>query len=293
MDEEIEYFVTYLEDVKKASHNTVMSYRSDLAKMRLYVEGQGVYSVSAITATVLNSYVLYLEKNGMAASTISRYIASMKAFFEYLMRSRKIETDPAFGLKAPKVEKQMPGILTIQEMEHLLAQPSVENPKGCRDKAMLELLYATGMRVSELVHLNVSDLNLRFGWIICKDGGRERMVPFGSKAGAALQQYMEKSRVFFLKKEDTNCLFLNCSGTPMSRQGFWKILKSYAGKAGIEKDITPRMFRHSCAAHMASNGAKLHTIQEILGHMDLTATQIYADFQPGAKTEYSKAHPRG
>ena len=163
MDEEIEYFVTYLEDVKKASHNTVMSYRSDLAKMRLYVEGQGVYSVSAITATVLNSYVLYLEKNGMAASTISRYIASMKAFFEYLMRSRKIETDPAFGLKAPKVEKQMPGILTIQEMEHLLAQPSVENPKGCRDKAMLELLYATGMRVSELVHLNVSDLNLRFG----------------------------------------------------------------------------------------------------------------------------------
>lgn len=119
------------------------------------------------------------------------------------------------------------------------------------------------------------------------------MVPFGSKAGAALQQYMEKSRVFFLKKEDTNCLFLNCSGTPMSRQGFWKILKSYAGKAGIEKDITPRMFRHSCAAHMASNGAKLHTIQEILGHMDLTATQIYADFQPGAKTEYSKAHPRG
>ena len=293
MDEEIRYFVTYLEDVKEASHNTVMSYQSDLVKMMLYARGQGISSAGDITATLLNAYVLSLEKGGMAASTISRYIAAMKAFFEYLVRNRRIEEDPAFSLKAPKVEKHMPGILTIQEMEHLLEQPSLENPKGYRDKAMLELLYATGMRVSELVHLGVRDLNLRFGWVICRDGERERMVPFGSKAGLALMQYMEKSREHFLKEAGTEYLFLNCSGAPMSRQGFWKILKSYAKKAGIEKDITPRMFRHSCAAHMASNGAELHTIQEILGYTDLMSTQVYAGFQKGTKTEYSRVHPRG
>ena len=293
MDEEIRYFVTYLEEVKKASHNTVMSYQSDLEKMMHYAESQGVSSIDAITATVLNSYVLDLEKNGRAASTISRYIASMKAFFEYLVRSRRIEEDPAFRLKAPKVEKHVPGILTVSEMEHLLEQPSADTPKGYRDKAMLELLYATGMRVSELVHLNVGDVNLRFGWVICRDGERERMVPFGPKAGRALMQYMDRSRECFMKKESSDYLFLNCSGQPMSRQGFWKVLKGYALKAGIEKDITPRMFRHSCAAHMASNGAKLHTIQEILGHADLTATQVYAEFQSGMRSEYSRVHPRG
>lgn len=293
MEEEIRYFITYLQEVKKASRNTVMSYQSDLAKMMAYAEGQGVHSAKAVTATMLTAYVLSLEQSGMAASTISRYIASMKAFYEYLVRQKSIDEDPAFHLKAPKVEKHMPGILTVQEMELLLEQPSLENPKGCRDKAMLELLYATGMRVSELVNLKAADLNLRFGWIVCRDRDRERMVPFGSKAGAALMQYMEKSRETFLKRDPSDCLFLNCSGTPMSRQGFWKLLKSYAKKAGIEKDITPRMFRHSCAAHMASGGAGLHTIQEILGHMDLTATQIYAGFQPDTKAEYSKSHPRG
>ncbi len=293
MDEEIRYFVTYLTDVKKASRNTVMSYHSDLSKMVLYVKGQGVRSVDGITATVLNSYVLYLEKSGMAASTISRYIASMKGFFEYLVRNHRILEDPAFRLKAPKVERHVPGILSVQEMEHLLAQPSLDTPKGLRDKAMLELLYATGMRVSELVRLEVGDLNLRYGWVICRDGEKERMVPFGEKAGTALSQYVSGAREHFLKKEKTECLFLNYSGAPMSRQGFWKLLKSYAVKAGIEKEITPRMFRHSCAAHMASNGAKLGTIQEMLGYTDLTATQIYAGFQQETKTEYSRVHPRG
>lgn len=293
MDDELRYFISYLEDVKKASHNTVMSYQSDLIKMMVYVKAQGVTSIDGINTTILNAYVLQLERNGMAASTISRYIASMKAFFEYQVREHRIMEDPAFLLKAPKVEKHLPGILTIQEMEHLLEQPTSDNPKGYRDKAMLELLYATGMRVSELVHLNVEDVNLRFGWVICRDEERERMVPFGAKAGRALMQYLDRGRGAFLKKDRTDLLFLNCSGAPMSRQGFWKVLKSYAMKAGIDKDITPRMFRHSCAAHMALNGAELQTIQEILGHTDLTATQIYAGFQPGMKSEYSKVHPRG
>lgn len=293
MDGEIRCFVEYLSDVKKASHNTIMSYHGDLMKMCVYAKGQGVVSTSQISSTMLNSYVLHLERSGMAASTISRYIASMKAFFEYLVRTRQIEEDPALLLKAPKVEKRLPGILSVSEMEFLLEQPQQDSPKGYRDKAMLELLYATGMRVSELVHLKVEDVNLRFGWIICRDEEKERMVPFGTKAGMALVEYMDKGRSSFLKKNDTGLLFLNCSGAPMSRQGFWKVLKSYAVKAGIEKDITPRMFRHSCAAHMASNGAELQTIQEILGHTDLTATQVYAGFQSDMKSEYSKVHPRG
>lgn len=229
----------------------------------------------------------------MSAATISRYIASMKAFFEYLVRERVLDEDPSFFLKPPKVEKKLPGILTVEEMEHLLEQPSGDNPKGMRDKAMLELLYATGMRVSELVHLEVEDVNLRFGWIICRESGKERMIPFGGTAGKALQMYLDKGRNTFLKNEDDHLLFFNCSGALMSRQGFWKVLKGYASRAGIEKDITPRMFRHSCAAHMAAGGAGLQIIREMLGHTDMAATQIYAEFQPGITTEYRKAHPRG
>lgn len=293
MDYEIQCFMNYLGEAKKASQNTVLSYHSDLMKMEAYVRERGVERIDEITATVLNAYVLDLEREGMAASTISRYVASMKAFFEYLVREHKIQDDPALQLKAPKVERQLPDILTIQEMERLLDQPVSDGPKGSRDKAMLELLYATGLRVSELVHLKTGDVNLNFGWVICREKDKERMIPFGKKAGKALAQYMEKGRGAFLKKEDSDFLFLNCSGMPMSRQGFWKVLKSYALRAGIEKGITPRMFRHSCAAHMAAGGAKLQTIREILGHTDLGATQIYAGFQPGMRKEYSKAHPRG
>ena len=188
----------------------------------------------------------------------------------------------------------MPGILTIQEMEHLLDQPSLENPKGYRDKAMLELLYATGMRVSELVNLKVGDLNLRFSWIVCRDGEKERMIPFGSKAGTALRQYMEKSREALVKGEQTDCLFLNCSGTPMSRQGFWKLIKYYAKKAEITADITPHTLRHSFAAHLVENGADLRSVQEMLGHSDISTTQIYANLnQSHIREVYMKAHPRG
>lgn len=293
MDEEIRLFTGYLEEVKKLSRNTVMSYHGDLTKMAVYMEEQGITSVADIHGTTLNAYVLHMEKNGMSAATISRYIASMKAFFEYLVRERVLDEDPSFFLKPPKVEKKLPGILTVEEMEHLLEQPSGDNPKGMRDKAMLELLYATGMRVSELVHLEVEDVNLRFGWIICREGGKERMIPFGGTAGKALQMYLDKGRNTFLKNEDDHLLFFNCSGAPMSRQGFWKVLKGYASRARIEKDITPRMFRHSCAAHMAAGGAGLQIIREMLGHTDMAATQIYAEFQPGITTEYRKSHPRG
>ena len=291
MEEELRYFVAYLENIRKASHNTVMSYHSDLTKMIAYLHGQGMDSVSAVRTTHLNSYVLLLEKDGMAAATISRYIASMKGFFEYLFREHMIEEDPAFTLKPPKVEKKQPGILTIQEMEHLLAQTTEDTPKGCRDKAMLELLYATGMRVSELISLRMEDVNLRFGWILCRDEGRERMIPFGEKAGKALLVYLERGRDAFLKK-DTETLFLNCSGAPMSRQGFWKIVKHYQETAGISKDITPHTLRHSFAVHLLENGADLRSIQEMLGHADISSTQIYAHIiKQRLQDVYRKAHP--
>ncbi|MCD8363931.1 MAG: tyrosine recombinase XerD [Lachnospiraceae bacterium] len=292
MEKEIREFTEYLEAVKRLSHNTVMSYRGDLLKMAAYLEGQGIDSVSDVGATMLGSYVLDMEKAGMSAATISRYVASIKAFFEYLLREHVITEDPSFFLKPPKVEKHAPEILTEQEMECLLAQPSSNRPKELRDRAMLELLYATGMRVSELITLRVEDVSLRFGWLICRDTEKERMIPFGETAAKAIQDYLTMARDTFLKNGSQTILFLNCSGTPMSRQGFWKLLKGYAAKAGIDKDITPRMFRHSCAAHMAARGAGLPVIQEMLGHTDIAATQIYAGFQTGMKTEYSKTHPR-
>ncbi len=293
MDGEIQRFADYLLEVKHASPNTVMSYHGDLMKLAAYVKSQGVEAVDDVRTTLLNAYVLELERKGIAASSISRYIASMKAFFEYELREHRISEDPAYLLKAPKVQKRLPDILTVEEMELLLKQPDTVKEKGSRDKAMLELLYATGLRVSELVSLRTEDVNLRFGWVICRDGERERMVPFGTSAKKALTAYLDCHRGSFLKKGDTGYLFLNCSGESMSRQGFWKVLKGYAKQAGIQKDITPRMFRHSCAAHMAANGAELQTIQKMLGYSDLTVTQVYAGFQNGMKTEYSKVHPRG
>ncbi|MCD8197395.1 MAG: tyrosine recombinase [Lachnospiraceae bacterium] len=292
MEKEIREFTEYLETVKRLSHNMVLSYRGDLMKMAAYLEGQGTQRVEDVSATMLSAYVLDMEKKGMSAATVSRYVASIKAFFEYLLRERAIAEDPSFFLKPPKVEKHAPEILTEQEMECLLAQPSSNRPKELRDRAMLELLYATGMRVSELIALRVDDVNLRFCWLICRDAERERMIPFGEAAAKALRDYLSLACNTFLKNGSQVILFLNCSGTPMSRQGFWKLLKSYAAKAGIDKDITPRMFRHSCAAHMAARGAGLPVIQEMLGHTDIAATQIYAGFQSGMKMEYSKTHPR-
>lgn len=293
MSGEIQKFTEYLSAVKHASPNTVASYQSDLMKMVCYAKSQGVERAGEVRPTLLNAYVLELERKGLASSSISRYVASIKAFFEYEFREHRIPEDPAYLLKAPKVERHLPGILSVEEMGRILEQPDVSKAKGSRDKAMLELLYATGLRVSELISLRLSDVNLRFGWVVCRDGEKERMVPFGASACKALMAYMDSYRNSFLKKGKTDFLFLNCSGAPISRQGFWKVLKGYAGQAGIQKAITPRMFRHSCAAHMAANGAELTAIQKMLGYSDLTMAQVYASFQSSLKTEYSKVHPRG
>ena len=275
---EIANFVEYLKDVKKTSRNTQVSYQRDLLQLCEYLEGQGIYEVSKVTRTSLNSYILYLEREGTATTTISRVLASIKAFFHYEFSMGNIKRDPAELLKAPKIEKKAPVILTVEEIEALMAQPCGRNAKEIRDKAMLELLYATGIRVSELVHLKLEDVNLNVGFITCRDQQKERMVPFGKVARKALQEYLMNSRGILLKGRESEWLFTNCSGLPMSRQGFWKIIKFYGDKAGIKSDITPHSLRHSFAAHLLRNGADIHAVQAMLGHSDTSTTQAYTAY---------------
>ena len=275
MKSEIEAFTAYLEQVKKASVNTVISYRRDLMQLKEYLETQGITEPSKVTKTSLNSYILYLERQGRATTTISRMVASAKAFFHYEQNEGKIRRDPAELLKTPKIERRPPVILTVDEINRFLRQPSGNSAKEIRDKAMLELLYATGIRVSELIGLQVKDVNLTVGYIICRDGLKERMIPMGKTAAQYLREYLEQSRTKLLKGKESEWLFTNCSGAPMSRQGFWKIVKYYGEKAHIQTEITPHTLRHSFAAHMIGNGADLQAVQTMLGHSDLATTQMY------------------
>lgn len=294
MEKEIEGFISYLHNIKKTSRNTELSYRRDLSKLEHFIESQGITDVEKMTATHLNAYILHLEKKRFAAATVSRNIASIKAFYHYLFKQGLVKEDVAEILKAPKIEKKLPEILSMEEVATLLEQPGADTPKEIRDRAMLELLYATGIRVTELISLRLEDVNLQMCFIICRDGSRERVIPFGGKAKDALVSYLEKSRESMLADQEEKVLFVNCSGQPMSRQGFWKLVKYYAKKAGIEADITPHTLRHSFAAHLVENGADLRSVQEMLGHSDISTTQIYANMSQNRLREvYAKAHPRG
>ncbi len=294
MEKEINGFISYLHNIKKTSINTELSYKRDLGKLRQYLEEKRITDVKDITAEILENYIVYLEDNHFAAATILRNVASIKAFFHYLCKEGIVETDVSTGLKAPKIKKKMPEILTPEEVVWLLEQPKGDSPKELRDKAMLELLYATGIRVTELITLKTSDVNLQMGYIICRDGNRERVIPFGAAAKKALTNYLEKARNVMVFDLQAEILFVNCSGQPMSRQGFWKLIKYYAKKAGIMADITPHTLRHSFAAHLVENGADLRSVQEMLGHSDISTTQIYATLTHNRIREvYAKAHPRG
>ena len=294
MEEAILKFIKYLHKTKKASANTEQSYKRDLDKLASYLEKElAVDSWGAVTATNLNSYMLYMEEQSYAASSISRSVASIRAFFGYLYKKNLIADNPSDELHPPKVEKKVPDILTVSEVEKLLAQPLRDTAKGMRDRAMLELLYATGIRVSELISLRVSDVNLKMGYINCRDRDRERAVPFGNAAREALAEYLENARDLFPEASDNDVLFTNVQGRKMSRQGFWKLLKGYAQEAGIERDITPHTLRHSFAAHMIENGADLRSVQAMLGHSDISTTQIYLNLNIGKMRDvYEKAHPR-
>jgi integrase/recombinase XerD len=284
-------YVDYLKNVKKSSDNTIASYRRDLNKFQAYLDSVGCADIKQVNETTLNSYVLYIEKQGMSTATVSRNIASIKSFFSFLYKEGIIAQDAAEAIKPPKIEKKAPDVLTVREINKLLDQPGDSTPKEIRDRAMLELLYATGIRVTELVTLKIEDVNIKMGYIECHDANKSRIIPIDETAQRALAKYISEVRDSMCK--DSDYLFSNCKGSMMTRQGFWKIIKYYAQKAGIDKDITPHMIRHSFASHLVNNGADLKAVQEMLGHADISTTQIYlSSKQSRLKEEYAKAHPR-
>ena len=294
MQETLQGFITYLHNVKKKSENTILSYNRDLTKFLNYLKANGINSLDRVTDKELENYIKELNDNGFKSATVSRNIASLKAFFHYLNNEGICDNNPTGKLKSPKIEKKVPEILTTDEVFSLLDQPSGDSPKEIRDKAMLELLYATGIRVSELINLDVSDVNIQMGSITCQDGSKSRTIPFGKEAKTALAKYLEGGRSAIVDNKESTILFANCSGQKMSRQGFWKLIKHYAKKAGIEADITPHTLRHSFAAHLVENGADLRSVQEMLGHSDISTTQIYANMSHSHIREvYNRAHPRG
>lgn len=294
MGNHIDAFILYLHNMKNTSENTELSYRRDLYKVQVFMENRGLSDVKDISGEDMGAYVESMKEQNFAAATISRNIASLKAFYSYLMKEGIVEKDVTEDLKAPKIEKKIPEILTMDEVIRLLNQPKGDSPKEIRDKAMLELLYATGIRVSELISLKLSDVNLKMSYILCRDSNKERIIPFGREAKSALIKYLDRIREEMIGNNDSDMLFCNCSGQTMSRQGFWKLIKYYAKKADIKSEITPHTLRHSFAAHLVENGADLRSVQEMLGHSDISTTQIYANMNHNHIREvYAKAHPRG
>lgn len=293
MKNEIDAFIGYLHENRRASGNTKAAYERDLRKLTEYLQERGIASFSEVCPEQLSDFLLALEAQGRKASTISRFTASVKAFFAWQEEQGLREDNPARGLKAPKIEKKPPEILSEAEIGRLLEQPSSGAPKELRDKAMMELLYATGIRVSELISLELSDVNLKLEYLVCRDAHKERTLPFGGTAKDALENYLKKSRPQLVEDAQCTLLFTNCSGEPMSRQGFWKIVKYYGKQAGLAGEITPHTLRHSFAAHLLGNGADLKSVQELMGHSDISTTQVYMQLSDRKIREvYKNAHPR-
>ena len=282
----------FLTEEKKASPNTLSSYLRDVRQYLDWLGEEGISPTQALHADV-EAYTRSMTARGKSAATVTRSQASLKSFYSWMMEIGQIGENPARGLSQTKVERKLPHILTSREVELFLEQPDPSDAKGCRDKAMLELLYATGIRVSELIGLDLDNINLSAGFIRCANRGKERIIPLYQAAVRALQNYLDRVRPQMVEHPDEKALFVNMSGERMSRQGFWKIIKHYQEKAGIQKDITPHTLRHSFAAHLLENGADLHSIQEMLGHADISSTQIYTQVvSQKLKDVYNKAHPR-
>ena len=289
----LEKYEQYLTDVKKASANTLASYMRDVRQLSDYVAAHDLPGLDSLDDEELAAYIAWLRHNGKSPATVSRCIASLKSFYSLLLSQGVVDHNPAAGLVPEKAVQKLPQILTSKEVELLLEQPECTDMKGYRDRAMLELLYATGIRGSELISLDVSDVNIPAGFIRCRSKDKERMIPLYPAAIKALSEYFEFIRPQILASPDAQSLFVNISGERMSRQGFWKIIKTYQKKAGIEKDITPHTLRHSFAAHLLENGADLRSIQEMLGHADISSTQVYSHIvKKQLKDVYNKAHPR-
>ena len=293
MTDFINLYEQYLLEIKKASANTVASYIRDLKQFDKYVSENLDCPMEQVSTDQATVYFAWLTNAGKSSATVIRSLASIKGFYGYLVAKGIAESNPVKSIHLAKVEKKLPQILTGREVELLLEQPQCTDPKGYRDKAMLELLYATGIRVSELISLDVESVNLPAGFIRCSGGGKSRMIPLYPAAVRAIQTYMTQIRPSMIADPAETALFVNLSGERMSRQGFWKIIKHYQQKANIQKEITPHTLRHSFAAHLLENGADLKSIQEMLGHSDIASTQIYAQLvKQNLKSVYNKFHPK-
>ena len=292
MDKQIKLFLEFLQNDKKLSENTLQSYRRDIMQFRDYVMANNINYAKAKEEDI-KDYLKELQKEGKKTSTASRSLASIRSFYQFLLRTRKAKSDPTASIQSPKIEKRIPSVLTADEVELLLDQPKDVDLKGTRDKAMLEFAYATGMKVTEIIDLDIDDVNFEEDTVTCSNGKKSRTIPLGALAEKALKEYVEKARPILIKDENNKALFVNVNGSRLTRQGFWKIVKYYKEQAHIDKDITPHVLRHSFATHLLQNGADLKSIQTMLGHSDISSTQVYAQFQdPALKNIYKKTHPR-
>lgn len=283
----------YLSKVKKASSNTIASYLRDIRQFADWLHR--VEEIDVVDATQLNisNYLSHLEEDGRSGATVSRNLASLKNFYSYVVSTGFLEQTPVTNIRVDRGEKKLPQILTGREIELLLSQPACVDAKGFRDKAMLEVMYATGIRVTELIDLDVDDVNLELGTIKCAGPKKSRSIPLYPAALKALSAYLTDVRITMISDPDEPALFVNINGARMSRQGFWKILKHYQGTAHIEKEITPHTLRHSFAVHLLENGADLGSVQELMGHSDISSTQMYTQMiNQKLKSVYAKCHPR-
>ncbi|MBM4762188.1 site-specific tyrosine recombinase XerD [Bacillus sp. B15-48] len=296
MNEHLKDFIHFLVVEKGLSRNTIIAYERDLKSYLTYLQTtEGLTELGRVQRSQIVHFLAYLKNGGKSSKTIARHVASIRAFHQFLLREKAVEHDPTVHIESPQLEKTLPKVLSLKEVETLLDAPKLINQYGYRDKAMLELLYATGIRVSELISLNLADIHLTMGFIRCiGKGNKERIIPIGKTSTLALEKYLEKGRPKFVAKQHKDeALFLNHHGKRLTRQGFWKILKRLSKESGIEKELTPHTLRHSFATHLLENGADLRAVQEMLGHADISTTQIYTHVtKTRLKDVYSKFHPR-
>ncbi|MFD3447877.1 site-specific tyrosine recombinase XerD [Microbacteriaceae bacterium 4G12] len=295
MEDQLKDFIHYMVVEKGLAQNTIVSYERDLKSYLKYIQKvEQLTSLHEVTRLTIVNFLHHLKDMNKSSKTIARHIASIRSFHQFLLRERAVEHDPSVHIETPQGERKLPKVLSISEVEALLQAPKANNGFGMRDKAMLELLYATGMRVSELINLNLADVHLTMGFVRCLGkGNKERIIPLGRLATEAVQSYIENGRKELVGKKTTDALFLNHHGERLSRQGFWKILKRLAKEANIQNELTPHTLRHSFATHLLENGADLRAVQEMLGHADISTTQIYTHVSKARlKDVYKQFHPR-
>jgi len=285
-------FVEYLKTERQMSVNTVESYTRDIRQYMEYIGNHGLVSFADAGESTVMTYLLMLQNHGKSNATVSRSLSSIRALYQYLLNDGEVRKDPTIKIEAPKSEKKFPSILSLKEIEKLINQPDAGSEAGLRDRAMLELMYATGLRVTELISLDIPDIRIDLGFVRCKGKNGGRIIPVGSMAKEAIQNYLSQVRGTMANEEE-QALFVNYQGGRLTRQGFWKIIKRHTKEADIRKEITPHTLRHSFATHMIQNGADIHVLQELMGHSDISSTQMYIQMMDKKfKDEYMRAHPR-